>query len=136
MTFKKGHKHAIGSNGQLRRDLTVELISQLNEVAKDPDGVHRPKMHRLVRNLITQATTSADEHNEKGKLVKEGAGNLTAILAVFDRLEGKAPQSITGPNDGPVQLELKTAEEVRLYLLQRGFDIARLPPPNLQIEHK
>ena len=56
MTFKKGHKHAIGSNGQLRRDLTVELISQLNEVAKDPDGVNRPKMHRLVRNLITQAT--------------------------------------------------------------------------------
>jgi hypothetical protein len=35
-----------------------------------------------------------------------------------------------------IQHEFKTAEEVRVYLIQRGFDIERLPAPNLQIEHK
>jgi hypothetical protein len=38
MPFKKGNQHGNGSNGQLRRDLTVELISQLNEAEKGSDS--------------------------------------------------------------------------------------------------
>ena len=54
-----------GSNVQLRRDLTIELVSQLNETLKDKDGIERTKLHRVIKNLITQATTS-DEYDEKG----------------------------------------------------------------------
>jgi hypothetical protein len=40
----------------------MELIQQLNEVVKDKDGIERPKLHRVIKNLITQATTAADEY--------------------------------------------------------------------------
>jgi hypothetical protein len=50
---------------------------------------HIPKLHRLVKNLITQATTGADVVDEHGKVIHEGAGDLTAILAIYDRLEGR-----------------------------------------------
>jgi hypothetical protein len=76
----------------------MELIQQLNEVVKDKDGIERPKLHRVIKNLITQATTAADEYDEDGNLVKEGAGDLAAIREIFDRLEGKPRQQITGPS--------------------------------------
>jgi hypothetical protein len=134
-TYKEGHKSkgGPGSNGQIRRDLTMELIQQLNEVVKDKDGIERPKLHRVIKNLITQATTAADEYDEDGNLVKEGAGDLAAIREIFDRLEGKPRQQITGPDNGPVEVEFRTIEEVRAYLLERGIDWLRLPPPSLRI---
>jgi hypothetical protein len=124
-TFEKGHKFypsANGANGvnrQLRRDMTVELISQLNELHQMPgSNEKREKMHWVIKALIDNAM----------------AGDNTAILAIYDRLEGKPAQAVVGPNNGPVQVEFKTAEEVRLFLLQRGIDIARLPAPMLQIQ--
>ena len=60
MPFQKGNQLAKGHNGGLRREGTVELVSQLNEMLKCKDGVDRTKLHRLVKNLITQATTGAD----------------------------------------------------------------------------
>jgi hypothetical protein len=33
--------------------------SVFNEVVKDKDGIERPKLHRVIKNLITQATTAA-----------------------------------------------------------------------------
>jgi hypothetical protein len=38
MPFQKGNQLAKGHNGGLRKDLTVELITQLNEVLKSPAG--------------------------------------------------------------------------------------------------
>jgi hypothetical protein len=83
--ISKGHKFSPGVNGQLRRDATLELISQLNEVIKSGDGTKRPKLHRLIRNLITKATTGDDKIGKNGEII-EGTGDLTAILAIIDRL--------------------------------------------------
>jgi hypothetical protein len=102
--------------------VTVELVSQLNEMLKCKDGVDRTKLHRLVKNLITQATTGADVVDEKGNVTHEGAGDLQAILAIYDRLEGRPSQKLLGPDNGPVQVEYKTIEEVRMFLLERGID--------------
>src|SRR3984893_9663216 len=90
-------------NGGLRREVTVGLVTQLNEMLKCKDGVDRTKLHRLVKNLITQATTGADVVDEHGKVIHEGAGDLTAILAIYDRLEGRPSQKIVGPDNGPLQ---------------------------------
>jgi hypothetical protein len=49
-------------------------------------------LQRVVSNLIAQAT-GVDEYDEKGNLVKEGTGDLAAILAIFDRVEGKVPRA-------------------------------------------
>ena len=72
------------------------------------------------KNLITQATT---------------AGDLTAILAIYDRLEGRPSQKIVGPDNGPLQIEYKTIEEV-MFLLERGIDSLRVPPPPMKLVSK
>jgi hypothetical protein len=119
MPFKKGNQLAKGHNGGLRRDPTIELVTQLNELCKNYDGTKRSKLHRLIRNLITKATTGDDYIDPTtGKMV-EGTGDLTAILAIIDRLEGKPSQKIVGPDNGPVQVEYKTIEEVHMFLLER-----------------
>ena len=76
-TFQKGHKLAIGSRGQFPRDLRIELVSQLNEVVDKRTG--QTKLQRLVSNLIAKAI--------------DGTGDLAAILAIFDRVEGKVPRA-------------------------------------------
>lgn len=43
-SFKKGNKAGGGSRNQLRRDLTIELVSQLNE--QDHDCEFMPKDKR------------------------------------------------------------------------------------------
>jgi hypothetical protein len=144
-SFKNGNrsKGGIGSRGQIRRNLTAELVQQLGEI--DPnDPQERPRLHRVVRNLIAQATTSADVYKTVGKgkkktkvLVKEGAGDLAAITAIWDRLEGRPSQKIVGHDDGPVQVDhLNTLEELRLFLLERGIDSLRLPAAPVLIEDK
>jgi hypothetical protein len=75
-TFQKGHKLAIGSRGQIHRDLTIELISQLNE----PSDKRQPsvtKLQRVISNLIANAIN----------------GDLVAIKAIFDRVEGRVPRT-------------------------------------------
>jgi hypothetical protein len=122
-TFTKGHKFypgAKGSNGQLRRDMTVELISQLNEICAMPgSNEQRENMHWVIKALIENAK----------------AGDNTAILGIFDRLEGKPAQKLVGPDNGPVQVQFKTANDVRVYLIQRGLDIDRLPAPVMIEQH-
>jgi hypothetical protein len=134
--WPKGNKYGRGSQGQLRRDLTIELISQLNELDHDcnfmpPDK--RLKLNRIVRNLIERACHAGDEFDEKGNLKKPGSGDLAAILAIFDRLEGRPAQRITGSDDGPVQLELRTVADVRTFLMERGIDVDHVPPPTIDM---
>jgi hypothetical protein len=90
----------------------------------------------LIRNLITKATTEDDVLDEKGNIVKEGTGDLTAILAIIDRLKGKPSQKTVGPDNGPLQVEYKTIEEVRMFLLARGIDSLRVPSPPLRLVSK
>jgi hypothetical protein len=122
-----GTSHVLSNNQ--RRDSTVELVTQLNELIKNYDGTKRTKLHRLIKNLITKATTGDDVLDANGKIVKEGTGDLTAILAIIDRLEGRPAQKIVGPDNGPVQVEYRTIEEVHMFLLERGIDSLRVPPP-------
>jgi hypothetical protein len=74
MPFQKGHQLSKGGSGGMRRDITIEIITQLNEMCETYDGSEpeRDKLHRLVENLITKATTG-DDVVEKGKLVKKGS---------------------------------------------------------------
>src|ERR1700730_14331105 len=127
MPFQKGNQHA--RKGPMRHDTTIELITQLNELTNYADGSKRTKLHRLIKNLITKATTADDVLDKDGNVVKEGTGDLSAIQEIINRLEGKPSQKIVGPDDGPVRVEYRTIEEVRMFLLERGIDSLRVPPP-------
>jgi hypothetical protein len=62
----------MASNRPMRRDTTVELITQLNELIKCADGSKRTKLHRLIKNLIAKATTADDVLDKDGNIIKEG----------------------------------------------------------------
>ena len=142
MPFQKGNQLAKGrsnsTNGGMRRDTTIELITQLNELSKTYEGTpeQRTNLNRMIRNLVTKATTGDDVDEKTGKLLKEGTGDLQAILAIMDRVDGKPSQQIVGPDNGPVQVQYRTLEEVHMFLLERGIDSLRVPPPPLKLISK
>jgi hypothetical protein len=74
------------SSGQLRRDLTIELISQLNEIDKvnAGTGAGRLKLHRIVENLILQAC-GIDERDAEGNITKRQAFGRFALVLRKDR---------------------------------------------------
>jgi hypothetical protein len=95
--FKKGNQLGVRPRGPHRADMTTELITQLNEILADKHYIeqrkaNRTKLSRVVKNLIDQATIAGEERDEQGKLIKEGKGDLGAILAIYDRLEGRPAQ--------------------------------------------
>jgi hypothetical protein len=117
-SFQKGHKAkgGPGTNGQLRRDLTIELVSNLNKVVKEAEFkkyLNRERLEVVVDQLVLQAMR----------------GDLMAIQAVWDRLEGRSHQKVVGPDNGPVKVEYKSIEEVKMFLIERGIDTTRLAPP-------
>jgi hypothetical protein len=109
-TFQKGHKLAIGSRGQIRRDLTIELISQLDEIF-DKRQPSVTKMDRVVSNLVEHAMR----------------GDPAAIKEIFDRVEGRVSQKPIVEPEKEVAVKFKTIEEIKMYLLERGIDAERLP---------
>jgi hypothetical protein len=60
-------------------------------------------------------------------------GDLHAILALFDRLEGKPRQQVEVKEESE-ELEFHTLAEVRNYLLEFGIDIAKLPNPMVYLD--
>jgi hypothetical protein len=68
--------------------------------------------------------------------VKEGTGDLQAITEIMNRLDGKPSQKIVGPDNGPLKVEYRTVEEVHMFLLERGIDSLRVPPPPLKLISK
>ena len=57
MPFQKGNQ--LAKNGPMRRDLTVELIMQLNEILESPDG--RTKLHGVVKQMAYHMFDFGDE---------------------------------------------------------------------------
>jgi hypothetical protein len=109
--FEKGNKAGGGAVSQLRRDMTVRLIEKLNQIITQPKSKEKMlAMDAIVEALIWNAIE----------------GDMTAIKEIFDRLEGKPAQRITGPNDSAMQVELKTREQVMTFLIERGVDVSRL----------
>ena len=126
-------------HGGMRDVFTSELIQQMEEVLKYEHPLtkkQRTFKQRIVHNIIMRAACLGDEYDKDGKLIKEGMGDLQAIVALMDRLEGKPKQQVTGPDDGPLQVQYKTIEEVHMYLLSRGIDSLRVPPPPLRLVSK
>ena len=60
---------------------------------------------------------------------------LEAANWLVERGYGK-PAAAQSENDGSEQKEFRTVEEIRLFLLERGFDVARVPSPFAVIERK
>ena len=63
---------------------------------------------------------------------------LEAANWLVERGYGKPAMQVAAQseNDGSEQKQFRTVEEVRLYLLERGIDAARVPPPFAVIEGK
>ena len=62
------------------------LILELNRMTKDDDGQKVKKVNRVVHKLVEAATE----------------GKIDAIKEVWDRVEGKATQTIAGDPDAPL----------------------------------
>jgi hypothetical protein len=61
---------------------------------------------------------------------------LNELCKTYDgtkRTEGKPAQKVVGPDNGPVQVEYRTIEEVHMFLLERGIDSLRVPPPPMKL---
>lgn len=65
------------------------LILELNRMTDDDDGKKVKKVSRIVHKLVESGI----------------AGKVDAIKEIFDRVEGKPAQAITGPDGGPVQIQ-------------------------------
>jgi hypothetical protein len=63
---------------------------------------------------------------------------LEAAIWLVERGYGKPAMQVAAQseNDGSEQKEFRTVEEIRLFLLERGIDVARLPSPCAVIEGK
>jgi hypothetical protein len=63
---------------------------------------------------------------------------LEAANWLVERGYGKPAMQVAAQseNDGSEQKEFRTFEECRLFLLERGIDVARVPPPFAVIEGK
>ncbi len=94
--FANGNKLGIGARGQIRRDWTIELVSQLNE----PDP-HNPNqtMQGVVGKLIALALE----------------GSLAAIKEIADRLEGRVAPRREDQNP----IEYRSYDEIRAEMLGR-----------------
>jgi hypothetical protein len=96
MPFQKGNTLGKEATHQ-RRDFTVELLAQLDEIVKYKLPLTKEQLsfkQRIIRNLLMRAACLGDEFDAEGKLIKEGMGDLQAILAILDRLEGKPAQRV------------------------------------------
>lgn len=94
--FAPGNTHSVGNPGPSRsKAITSVIIAKLNEVNKD-DPKRREHIYALVDELFDLAL---GYHTVNRKRVK-GAGDLSAIVHIIDRAEGKIPTTIQGDEEG------------------------------------
>lgn len=113
-----------GGNGK-RSDITRVVIQRLYEfekVQRRPDGSVIEVAKTAERRQNIEALV--DTLYELALIDKE----LPAIQEIWNRVEGRVPQRITGPDDGPIQVHATLSrEELVLQVLNAGVDLARLP---------
>lgn len=81
----RGNPNPTGSKpDKLMRDA---LILALNREAKDANGKATKKLNLIAARLVENAI----------------GGETQAIREIFDRVDGKPAQAITGPNGGPIE---------------------------------
>jgi hypothetical protein len=102
------------------------------------EGAGRPKgaLSRTTiafRNHVREYTDEAVELHVEAMRDNEldMSLRLEAAQWLVDRGYGKASQQTTGPNDGPLQVEYHSFDEVRAVLLSKGIDYDRLPLPRM-----
>lgn len=105
-TFKPGNKAGVGNRGPAARPkiITDVIIAKLNEIAEKGKGgkPDRAVVWKLVDELFEHAMAKTVKVG-KGKNAKEVRilGDLSAMIHIFDRAEGKATQKIgTDGEDG------------------------------------
>jgi len=91
MPFQPGNQESKKGNHKRPKIITQQLIAALNET----DASNITKMRRVVEALIEKAT----------------GGDVQAIKEITDRIEGKVPQGIEGPEEGsPVKMVIEWAK--------------------------
>lgn len=65
------------------------LVLELNRMTDAEDGAKIKKVNRIVHKLVDAAMD----------------GKIDAIKEIFDRVEGKPTQAISGDDGGPLQIE-------------------------------
>lgn len=98
-TFQPRHRLSVGNSGPTRpSNCTQALISQLHEIDK---STGQEKIHQLCEQLIKLAlgyTKKVKTKNSDGTVTTidvEIPPDLAAIREIFDRVEGRAAQSLT-----------------------------------------
>jgi hypothetical protein len=99
---------------------------------KKPDRI---KLQAVVSNLIAHAIEHVPIIDKEGHEIGTEKGDLTAIIHIFDRLEGKPTMKAEVKGEGHVVHEYRSIEDVRVFLLERGIDVMRVPAP-YEIEDK
>lgn len=116
----------VGANGK-RSDITRVVIQRLYEyekVQRRPDGTVIEVEKTASRRQNIEALV--DTLYELALIDKE----LPAIIEIWNRVEGRVPQRVVGPDDGPIQIEAKLSrEDILLQVLNAGVDVAKLPAP-------
>jgi hypothetical protein len=101
VTFQQGNREQLkGSANRKPRIITQNLISLLNEV----DTSDVPKVRRFAEALLARALE----------------GDVAAMNAVMDRVEGKVPQPIAGDPDNPLVISTVVREIVHVNPTQRS----------------
>src|ERR1700738_5342514 len=60
---------------------------------------------------------------------RTGHGIFAAIMAVWERLEGRVGVRPEEEEEGQEKVEYRTIEDVAMFLQERGIDALRVPPP-------
>lgn len=116
MAAPKGNKFAVGNKGgggvAKARPITSAITQKLHEMVKDKSLVHgqnREYLWALVDELFAQAVSRKVKFydKKKGEHVEVVVpGDLAAIMAIMDRVEGKPMQSHQVEGDGTARVML------------------------------
>lgn len=101
--FALGNTAGVGNSGPPKRErvITSVIRQKLSEIKRTPDGKDRELIWHLVDELFEQALP-VFKYKGRGKnkrLVRVAPGDLSAIQEIINRIEGKAPQTLT--HEGP-----------------------------------
>lgn len=115
MPFLPGNKLGVG-NARKPKVVYQQLIAELNEAASSGEP---NRLRKVVKALISRAED----------------GDVAAAKEIFDRVDGKVPQALTGPDgDEPLKIDmgLSLLDSVERAMLREMLERRQkqLPPPD------